>query len=229
MQLLFVANRIPYPPYRGDKLKIYNLARQLSKNHRLHLITFYVDDSELQYKSELDKLFEKVILVKQSKWKSYLACVLGIFSQTPFQVLYFKNRSFQKQLNHILYNNQYDGIHVQHIRMAQYMHKPMPKNVILDLPDAFSLYWQRRIDKAKNQFEKFFNKIEFARLCNYERKLADYKLSLVCSKEDQHYLQSVHKNNNIFLLPNGVDTQTFTFSTAPFIKNRILLLQLVWD
>lgn len=222
MQLLFVANRIPYPPYRGDKLKIYNLARQLSKHHRLHLITFYDNEDELKYESELLKFFEKVTLVKQSKWQSYWACLVGFFSQTPFQVLYFKNSVFKKKLKKILYKHTYDGIHVQHIRMAQYFKEPLPKNTILDLPDAFSLYWKRRVDRAKNSFVKIFNKIEYHRLLNYEKRMFDYKLNLVCSKEDLGYLQSVHGIKNIALLPNGVDTETFAFSTAPHQKNRIL-------
>ncbi|MEY3718075.1 MAG: hypothetical protein RL285_1950 [Bacteroidota bacterium] len=48
VKMLFVANRMPYPPYRGDKLKIFNLASQLCKNHELHLITVAENAEDLQ-------------------------------------------------------------------------------------------------------------------------------------------------------------------------------------
>ena len=48
MKLLFHANRFPYPPFRGDKLKIYNLALELSKNHELHLVTFLEEEEDLK-------------------------------------------------------------------------------------------------------------------------------------------------------------------------------------
>jgi len=223
MKVLFVANRIPYPPYRGDKLKIYNLAKQLCKANELHLITFYVSDEELNYKDELLKVFSSVKLIKQAKLTSIFWCFMGIFSQIPFQVLYFKNLKFAKNLKLLLKNNRYDAIHVQHLRMAQYFkNQAWSKMSILDLPDAFSLYWKRRIDKSKNQFDRFFAKIEYKRLLSYEQRMLDFKLNLVCSKEDMHYLQSVHKIKNIALLPNGVDVNTFAFSTVSFISNRIL-------
>lgn len=223
MQILFVANRIPYPPYRGDKLKIYNLAKQLSKQHELHLITFVADESEWQYREELETLYASVTLIKQSKLQSYWGCLSGVFSKVPFQVLYFKNARFRKVLNNLIQKYAFDAIHVQHLRMAQYFIGNKPNvRVILDLPDAFSLYWKRRLEKATNNFQKIFIKVEHHRLLNYEKHMKQFDLNLACSEEDINYLKSKHGFGHIELLSNGVDTETFKPSEIAPIPKRIL-------
>ena len=60
MKILFIANRFPYPPFRGDKLKIYNLAKRLAKKHELHLITFTEQRSDTHYLPELEAIFSKI-------------------------------------------------------------------------------------------------------------------------------------------------------------------------
>jgi sugar transferase (PEP-CTERM/EpsH1 system associated) len=223
MQILFVANRIPYPPYRGDKLKIYNLAKQLTKQHELHLITFVADEEEWKYKAELEKLYASVTLIKQSKLRSYWGCISGIFSKVPFQVLYFKNAKFKSALNAVIAQRSFDAIHVQHLRMAQYFIGNKPKTrVILDLPDAFSLYWKRRLEKATTAFQKIFIKMEHHRLLSYEKHMAMFDLNLACSKEDINYLKSKHGFEHIQLLSNGVDTSTFKPSEIAPVPKRIL-------
>ena len=224
MKLLFVANRIPYPPYRGDKLKIYNLAKELCKEHELHLITFTATAEEKKYEKELSELFKTVTLVHQPKWKSYWYCALGIFSKVPFQVLYFKNIAFKKQLKQKINSLNPEAIHVQHLRMAQYFQTFRPQcRVILDLPDAFSLYWKRRIEKTKGGLKAIFQETEYKRLLTYEQVMKRFNLNLACSKEDIAYLKSKHGFENIELLSNGVDTNLFKpIGTDKVIRNRIL-------
>ena len=75
MKLLFIANRIPYPPFRGDKLKIYHLGKCLSAFNEVHLIAFLENKNDLQYKKELEKIFASVTLISLPKWKSYINVV----------------------------------------------------------------------------------------------------------------------------------------------------------
>ncbi len=145
LNILFLANRIPYPPYRGDKLKIFNLARRMAERHNLYLITFVEDESDYAYEGELKKIFKEVHLVSLPKWQSVFNCALGIFSSVPFQVLYFRSGAMQRALGTFLARHpDIDIIHTQHLRMSQYTAHMQHIPRILDLPDAFSLYWQRR-------------------------------------------------------------------------------------
>lgn len=209
MRILFVANRVPYPPYRGDKLKIWNLAKRLSKNHELHLVTIAQEEEELKYTEILKTVFKEVHIVFLPKWKSYLNTSLAVFGNVPFQVAYFQSDRFMGLLQSLMQSQSFDAVHVQHIRMGWYFRKLSKENAILDLPDAFSLYWQRRAERAKWPWQRWFANVECKRLLRLEKDfLATFPLSLVCSEEDRQYL-SKHTDACIKVLPNGVDTDLF--------------------
>lgn len=223
MKILFLANRIPYPPYRGDKLKIYNLAKRLSKHHELVLLTFTETEEDKKYKPELEEIFTEVHLIHLPKWQSALNCLAALWSSTPLQVLYFRSSSMRRKLDELLNRSQFDAIHVQHLRMAPYLSYRKDLKRILDLPDAFSLYWKRR-QKIKSSFYKtWFEKIEQKRLAKYEQIIKAYQLSLVCSDEDKAYLEQLHQAKNIKLLPNGVDRTTFVQMHHDYAHNNTLL------
>jgi sugar transferase (PEP-CTERM/EpsH1 system associated) len=223
LKLLFLANRIPYPPYRGDKLKIYNLAKRLGKRHELHLLTFAQTREEFGYKAELEKVFRKVHLVYLPKWRSALNTLSAIWDPKPVQVLYFNSAEMRQQLKKVLAEDKFDAVHVQHLRMSPYLVGDFSLPRILDLPDAFSLYWERRKKAQRSLLRKIFENNEQARVLRYEQVLHSYDMSLVCSQEDLNYLKELHQLDNINLLPNGVDLDTFYPRDHDYSHNHTLL------
>jgi sugar transferase (PEP-CTERM/EpsH1 system associated) len=223
LKILFLANRIPYPPYRGDKLKIFNLARRLQKEHELYLVTFTQTPEEAQYKTELEKIFKEVHLIYLPKWKSALNCLSAAWDSTPLQVIYFRSAEMKAKLNEVLSAHKFDAVHVQHLRMSPYLaeRKEIPR--ILDLPDAFSLYWERRKNVKRGFAQRTFENMEQKRVLKYEPVLKEYDMSLVCSAEDLQYLKDLHHIDNIKLLPNGVDLDTFYPREHDYSHNHTLL------
>lgn len=223
MKLLFLANRVPYPPYRGDKLKIFNLARRLKDRHELHLLTFAQTEEDLGYKAELEKIFRVVHFIYLPKWKSAMNCLQGAWNSKPLQVLYFQSSDMQQQLDKMLAEHHYDAVHVQHLRMSPYLAKRKDVRRILDLPDAFSLYWERRKHIKRGMITTIFENVEQRRVLHYEKVLKEYDLSLVCSSEDLEYLKKTHKTDNLRLLPNGVDLETFAARDHDYGHNETIL------
>ena len=224
MKILFIANRFPYPPFRGDKLKIYNLCKRLSEKHEVHLITFTEQKSDLQYLDKLSPIFKRMEIVHLPKLQSLFNSAIGLFQKLPLQVQYFKSNEFSSRLKQLLDEEKYDAIHVQHIRMAQYAIPYKQYFRILDLPDAFSLYWQRRREVPRSFLSKWLDNIESKRVINYEKYvLNEFNLNLVCSREDQEFLIQTHKVDNIELLPNGVDTHQFKPGKHDYAHNETLL------
>lgn len=212
MNILFVANRFPYPPYRGDKLKIYNLAIKLHERHDLHLITFIQDKNDYKYTNELMKYFKNIELIYLSKYNSALNCLTNIHSSNPLQVSYFKSNQFEKQLKGYIERNNIDVIHTQHLRMAQYTSNIKNVKKILDLPDAYSLYWKRRSLINRNLPEKILSRFEYSKVLKYEKIINEFDMTLVCSEEDRRHLQNHHDSDNIRILPNGVELSLYNNS-----------------
>jgi sugar transferase (PEP-CTERM/EpsH1 system associated) len=224
LKILFIANRFPYPPFRGDKLKIYNLCKRLAEKNEIHLITFTEHKSDLQYLDKLSPIFKRMEIVHLPKLQSLFNSAVGLFQKFPLQVQYFKSIEFSSRLKQLLSEEKYDAIHVQHIRMAQYAIPYKQYFRILDLPDAFSLYWQRRKEVPRSILSKMLDNIESKRVIKYEEYvLNEFNLNLVCSQEDQAFLIKNHQVSNIELLPNGVDTQQFKPGKHDYSHNETLL------
>ncbi len=224
MNILIIANRFPYPPFRGDKLKIFNLATQLSQQHNLHLITFAEQESDFKDIDKISHLFKTIEVIRLPKWKSVLNVALGLLGNKPLQVNYFKSKEFQHQLDNLLSKQAFDVLHIQHLRMAQYAIEKINYKRILDLPDAFSLYWERRKNIKRNFFQKILDNIESKRVLKYEAEiLKTFNLNLVCSAEDQKHLIQKHKVSNVQVLPNGVDIEKFKMGNHSYSHNETLL------
>ena len=230
MRILFVANRMPYPPYRGDKLKIFNLMGELINKHEIHLLTIAENQQDLDSIQPLlqplgngSKIITRIDYIYRPIWISAFYTLMGAFSRKPFQIAFFQSNKFRKKLKNLLDTQQYDAIHVQHIRMAQYFEGIDKTNVILDLPDAFSMYWQRRKDKSRHILQKFFATVEFKRLYQFEQKMIpQFAKTLVCSTVDQSFLME-STGVRVDLLENGVDVnQFYPRPDIEFIPGRIL-------
>ena len=211
MKLVFVANRTPYPPFRGDKLKIFNLAQCLSPEHELHLITFYETKKELDYQEALLKVFTTVTLIPLKKWQCLLHTAIALFIPgRPLQVGYFHSRKFKQSVKQLLDKIQPQAIHVQHLRMAQQIPSEYRPLVLLDLPDAISLYYQRRANHVTSPLLKLAFSFETKRLTKYEHRiLPQFPKVLCCSAEDGKHLQQLHPTIKVGILENGVDVQTY--------------------
>jgi sugar transferase (PEP-CTERM/EpsH1 system associated) len=224
VKLLFLANRTPYPPYRGDKLKIYHLAKRLAaKGHELHLLSFAQNEEDFAARGELEKIFKEVHLVALPGWKSAMHTAAALWDSLPLQVLYFQDSAMEHKLKEVLSAHSYDAVHVQHLRMAPYLAKDKSIPRILDLPDAFSLYWKRRQEVHSGLLKKQFQALEAKRLLKYEPVMKEYDLALTCSEEDLNYLEQTHGVSNLRLLPNGVDLDTFHPMAHDYSHNHTLL------
>lgn len=223
LKILFLSNRVPYPPFRGDKLKIYNLARRICRDHDLYLIAFAETKKDLTYQAELEKIFKEVHLVYLPKWKSWVNSGLNFLGKAPFQLAYFKSRKMKQVLHNFLDQHDVDVIHTQHLRMSQYSKDLKTYRRILDLPDAYSLYWQRRKQVERPWYNRVFDNLESSRVVRYEKVVYDYDLNLVCSVEDRDHLLETHQGAHVGLLRNGVDLDNFSYQGHDYSRAKTLL------
>lgn len=223
MKILLLTPRLPYPPHRGDKLKIFNLLKRLSQEHSIHLVSFIEKKNELDYLQHLTPYCAAIDVVPLRRWQSYGKCFLGLFSRLPLQVHYFKSRRMRRLLAEICAQRHFDVIHTHLIRMAPYTAALRHPAKVLDLTDAVSLYLQRFLAREKNPVMQFLLKLELARVRRYERVVEQFNACFVCSEPDREQLRQAAPQADIRLIPNGVDLAYFSGNAAiAYEPNRIV-------
>lgn len=202
--LLVVSSRFPFPLEKGDKLRMYNQIKDLSKHFNLYLFSvseYAVSNAD---KSELLTYVKALYIHEISVLDKCLQLSLGLLSKKPLQVHYFYNKKGQKQLDDLINIWEVDLIYCQLIRMSEYVNQ-YPQFKVLDYMDSFALGIQRRLETA-SWIKRPLLTLEKNRVQAYQDQQANAfdKLFIIAEKDKQ----SIPVQKPIEILRNGVD---FTF------------------
>ena len=225
MKILIITTRIPYPPFRGDKLKIFNIAKNLTRNNDVKIITFYRFQKQLRDLEHLRKHKILVEGVRLTLFESVLKLFLSVFSNLPFQVAWFRShKMYSKVFNEVIAGH-YDVIYFHLIRSAQFFNssfKSYGRIFVIDFTDAVSLYLKRFGETEKNIIKRFFIRVEQKRVEKYEKIADEFDSLFICSEIDKQFLQKRDIQADIKILNNGIDTKYFDGIDTDFEKNRII-------
>lgn len=223
MKILIITPRIPYPPYRGDKLKIYNLSKVLAKKNEVQIVTFYQNKNDLINTIPMQKLGIKIETIRLTTFESIFNAVKVVFKSIPFQVAWYKSNKMQQKISTLIKNNNFDVVYYHLIRTAQYLPAGNKNYLnIIDFTDAVSLYLSRMLLQEKSYFKKFFIKSELYRIKNYEKIAEKFDALFICSEIDRKFLIEKGIKQDIQILNNGIDTDYFFGDQEEYDKKRII-------
>nr|MCC8460343.1 glycosyl transferase family 1 [Photorhabdus aegyptia] len=139
-KILILTPRYPYPVVGGDRLRIYEICRKLSKEYDLTLLTLCETRDEMHHPFPDDGVFIEIHKVYLPKLYSYINCLLSLPTKTPLQIAYYHSYKFEKLINKLAKNH--DLIFSHLIRVSEYA-KNLPNKKILEMTDAISMNYER--------------------------------------------------------------------------------------
>lgn len=225
MNILIITPRIPYPPFRGDKLKIYNIAKILSRNNSVRILTFRRNNKHKEYIKNFESLGINLETVRLSFLESIFWIFTAFFTKLPFQAALYKSFKMRKKISDLVDKGNFDVIYVHWIRIAQYVDSINSKNKalrVIDYTDAVSLNLSRLVNIEKNPIKKFFIQIERKRIAEHEKIGEEFHTLFICSEVDKKFLSDRGIKANYKLLYNGIDTTYFNAESIQYNWNRII-------
>ncbi|MFV7770796.1 glycosyltransferase family 4 protein [Shewanella marisflavi] len=223
-KILILTPRFPYPVVGGDRLRIYEICKELSKDFELSLLSFCESKEEMEFENPKDNVFKSIEKIFLPKWRSYLNCLCALPSNVPLQIAYYKSNEFNDKLEELLVKHDLALAHL--IRVGNYLlDKPTPK--VLEMTDAISLNYDRVSKLAKlGGVKNFIFSIEKSRLLSYERNVAkDFDFSSLVSDIDRQFLYKSDPElmEKVLVCSNGVDVNSFAYNYEP-IHNEIVFI-----
>ncbi|MCP4550581.1 MAG: glycosyltransferase [Bacteroidetes bacterium] len=208
MRIFVILSRIPYPLEKGDKVRVFNQIKWLSKKHEIILVA--LDDAKINKQDAfrfLQPYCRSVNFIDLSITHRFINLLKVLFSKKPFQVGYFYSKKAHKKINQLIKEKKPDHIYCQLIRVAEYVRDlEIPKT--LDYQDAFSKGVEQRI-KNSSFIKKIFLKEEFNRLVKYENSIFQFFDNKTIISESDRRLIEHPQNNEIEIISNGIDQQYF--------------------
>lgn len=223
-KILILTPRFPYPVIGGDRLRIYEVCRELSKKYSLTLASLCETNNEMNFEIPNDGVFDSVFKVYLPKYKSFLNCLCNLGSSLPLQISYYHSPEFQKLVNNLA--SEHDMILPHLVRTSNYV-KEINKAKILEMTDAISMNYSRVISTRNSAGVKgIIYKLECARLYKYETEVSEYFDNTVfVSEYDRQYLYKGKPDSfeRSIVASNGVDVDKYPFEFSPSGKFIIFI------
>lgn len=207
MRIFYLTDRFPFPLDRGDKIRVFNQIKHLSKNHDIHLFVFTKLDIDQKLIDEMKKYCKYIHIYKMNTINILINTLFGFLKGLPLQVGYFFNKSFYNHFVEYVGQNVPDHIICHMVRTAEYAINLNIPNTI-DYQDTMSYSYLRRAG-ASNLIKRLVYNIEYKRLLKYEKKTFETFTNKVIISDYDLELFGEYAKENMHIIGNGIDTEIF--------------------
>ncbi len=210
LKLLIITTHPLIPRNWGYPNRFYYFLRFLkSKGHIVDLLSF-CSSKELLYlnknKSELNEICSNFFSIYINRKYAYLNCLKACFTNHSFKAEYYNFPQAIKKIKKIVYQNDYEYICGCMYSTSQFLDLFPQKKRWLDYCDSIYMLYKRRLKNTKNILQKIFLMLEIKRVYNIEVNASKkYDLLTIISDIDKNEISLRNDNNNIQVLPNGVE------------------------
>lgn len=224
MNILFLTQRIPYPPNKGDKIRSYNEIKYLAKKHRTYLGTILDHPSDKRYVAHLRQFCQDIHAVYFNK---RLKLFKSVFQHKPFSVCNFYHGSLQRFVDATLALKKIEAVICFSSSMAEYVfNTPRYREGRLNGVKLIMDY----IDLDSDKWGQYATYSGFPRRLVYrleQKRLAQYEIAInqafdesvfVTDREVAVFKQSHPGANGALAIPNGLSTDYF--KTKPILPHN---------
>lgn len=163
--------------------------------------------------NRLGEIGVEVIPTAVPRFSRWLNCAVGFPTRIPLRVLHCRSRNLLENLRKTLAEGGYDILHIDRFRLAPYgieARKTFSGPIVVDFPDALSLYYRRAVENPRHFLKKWIDRRENRVIPPYEKEVLRADLSpLVCSDLDRNCLLEHGVEREIHTIPNMVDVEEF--------------------
>lgn len=224
MRILYLAHRIPWPPDKGEKIRIFNQMRELSKRHAIHLCCFVDDSSGGEEIVRLDEYCVSVGVVPRNNRLGPGLVLSAFWAGSPLSIQVFKRRAFAKLVDRTMSEMQVDCIIASCSSMAQYalLYPNIPK--VIDFIDVDSEKWRGYAELSSFPLSAIYRR-ETNTLSCYEGELVRcFDHTVVSTAVEVEALKRHDHGNPVSAVSNGVDLEYFNSTLLEIANNRPIIV-----
>lgn len=211
-EFLFLAQRLPFPPDKGDKIRSYRLLRRLADRGRVHVGTFIDDEADLANIPALREFCADAHVARLSPLRAKLRCLGALAAGTPLSLSYFWDRALAEWVERVCRERRLDAVVVFSSAMAQFvLDRPWAPPLLMDFVDVDSDKWRQYAEAVSPPLSWVYGR-EWRTLLAFDRRVAQAARACLFVSEPEADLfrrlapESAHKT---FAVANGVDADYF--------------------
>ncbi len=148
--LLFLTQRIPYPPIKGEKIRPLQILKYFAAKYTIHLGCLIDDPADWEHVGVVKAMCADAYFAGLNRSLAMLTCQKGWLTGEPLSFTFFHNRGLAAWIDQVLTQIKPEVVFVCSSNMAQYViaHPHRPKCRIIDFADADSEKWREYAEKG---------------------------------------------------------------------------------
>lgn len=224
MKILFLTPLLPYPPQGGDRIRTFNLLKDLGIKHEIWLLSFVESPDELRHVHALEKSCREIHTVPINTKRGFVNRFTNLFESRPyFTAKQFASDEMKQRLDILLKAHHFDLIHTSTLAMAQYTYDLQGIVKILDGIDAVSRNYLQQWRMPTGLRNRVLSYIDWLKTVNYEPTLySRFDRCLLVSTVDRAYLYKKNPLLPIEIATIGVDYDFYQPSVGEESTNRLV-------
>jgi glycosyltransferase involved in cell wall biosynthesis len=209
MKVLTVLNSFPYPILDGYKLREYHLIRNLSSKCEMTLICFKEKGNPIRDKGLFGTLFKEI---KEVEMDIDGLNLLSLSEKMRFEI------------NNEISLQKYDVVYLAGIILLPYFSQHWCVPIVVDAVDDESILIMDKMRLTRNPITK----IRYLKWWLDYRKFAKRYVPLcrsiiLTSVSDAKFFKSIARTSNVYVIPNGVDSDFFNKEAVKNTRNVPML------
>ena len=214
--LLYLTHRIPYPPNKGDKVRSFNILRQLSRTHRVWLGTFVDHRDDLQHVATLKQWCEQVCAIPIEPRIRRIASLRGLLRGEALSLPYYSSPRLAEWVARTIGEHDIRAAVAFSGPMAQYLDMPGLQRRVIDFCDVDSAKWAQYAPEHRWPMSWLYRR-EGERLLAFERQAAaqvDASLFVTEAEAELFRHAAPEAASCVGVMQNGVDADFFSPANA---------------
>ena len=232
--ILFLSQRVPYPPDRGDRITTWNILQHfLSGGRKVRVACFLENDRDEAAVTHLEGLGVEVLSERIHPARRKLLCLPHLLGSQALTIPWFRSRKIQEGIAGWLalglprlafaYSSSMGQYLLQHLSELSTVHK------IMHFAELDSDKWAQYATQKAWPGSWVYSR-EARLLLSFERELAQaMDLNLVVSQVEKELFERRIPGAPVAILRNGVDLQHFSVTKEVHREPATLIFTGVMD
>ncbi len=202
MRVLFLSQRVPFPPNRGDKITTWRLIERMRREHEVTVITFAHDEADLAAAQELNARGIPTVAVPFNEKKKKALALPLLLTRRPLTLGVYGSRQLQREVDRRL--PQTDVAYAYSSSMGAFLvGKGTPW--IMHFAELDSDKWRQYAEKQRFPMSAVYRR-EWRTLQAFEARIArDARQNIFCTPLEQAIFEETIPGCPSAVLRNGVD------------------------
>ena len=210
MKALFLSQRVPYPPDRGDRITTHHVLRHLlNRGARVRVGCLAEDDRDLESAATLREQVEAVCAPRIRRNARKLLSLRGMLTGEALTLPFFRSRPLAAAIDRWVREDPPDLVYVYSSSMAQYAMAHDQSVRVMQFAELDSDKWRQYAEHGGRMAQWVYGR-EARRLLEFERRVARaFDISGVVSTIEKELFMQLIPDVEPLVLPNGVDVEHF--------------------